>query len=131
MKGGCHCGAIRYEVLSNPFDADFCHCRDCQKSTGAPVGVWMDFKVEQIRWLSGEITEYASSDKIRRGFCANCGSTLSYRSTEYPGYFTLSVVSLDSPDDVVPSYHIYTESQVKWLTIDDSCKKYPQGRTDV
>ncbi|GGC65465.1 GFA family protein [Undibacterium terreum] len=128
MNGACHCGAIRYEITGAPFAADFCHCRDCQKTTGAPVGAWMDFKAEQVRWLQGNPTEYASSATIRRGFCPQCGSTLSYRSTAHPQYLTLSITSLDSPDAVRPTYHIYTDSQVKWLTIDDDCERYPKGK---
>jgi len=128
MKGGCHCGAVRYETLAAPFDADFCHCRDCQKTTGAPVAAWMDFKEEQVRWTAKEPTEYESSEYIRRGFCPECGSAVSYRSTRYPDYFSLSIMSLDEPDLVRPNYHIYTRSQVSWLTIDDECKRYPGER---
>ncbi|HHQ4464733.1 hypothetical protein [Aeromonas veronii] len=43
----------------------------------------MDFHAEQVQWLCGKPTEYASSDFIRRGFCAECGSTLTYRCTQY------------------------------------------------
>jgi len=128
MNGGCHCGAVRYEVSAAPFAADFCHCRDCQKTTGAPVGAWMDFKAEQVRWVKGKPAEYASSSTIRRGFCAGCGSTLSYRSTAHPEYLTLSITSLDDPDAVRPTYHIFTDSQVKWLSIQDDCERHPKGR---
>ena len=130
MKGGCHCGSIRYEISGEPFDADFCHCRDCQRTTGAPVSAWMDFKREQVRWISGSPAEYASSEYIRRGFCPACGSSLSYRSTQYPDYLTLSITSLDDPNAFRPNYHIHTGSQVSWLRIDDACKRYPRGRGD-
>lgn len=128
MKGGCHCGAIRYEVLGEPFDADFCHCRDCQKTTGAPVAAWMDFKKEQVRWTAKKPVEYQSSEYIRRGFCPECGSSLSYRSTQYPDYLTLCIASLDEPGRVRPNYHIHTGSQLSWLIIEDDCKRYSGGR---
>ena len=128
MKGGCHCGAIRYEVSAAPFDADYCHCRDCQKITGAPVGAWMDFQKEQVLWLDTEPAEYKSSEHIRRGFCPQCGSTLSYRSARYPDYFTLSIASLDEPDRVKPNYHIHTDSQLNWLSIVDDCARYRKER---
>ncbi len=130
MQGGCHCGAVRYEVSGAPFDADFCHCRDCQRTTGAPVAAWMDFKKEQVRWRAGEPSEYASSEHIRRGFCPSCGSSLSYRSTQCPDYLTLSIASLDDPDLCRPNYHIHTDSQLSWLCIDDDCKRYKRGRGD-
>jgi hypothetical protein len=128
MEGGCHCGHVRYALSAKPFAADFCHCRDCQQTTGSPVGAWMDFRVEQVRWVSGAPTEYASSTRIRRGFCSICGSTLSYRSIEHPEYLTLSITSLDNPDSVRPTYHIYTERQLVWLPIDDECPRYPEGK---
>ena len=128
MKGGCHCGAIRYELSAQPFDADYCHCRDCQRTTGAPVAAWIDFTKEQIHWLHNEPYEYKSSEYIRRGFCPVCGSTMSYRSTRYPDYFTLSITSLDEPDSVRPNYHIHTASQVSWLSIEDDCERYREGR---
>jgi len=128
LEGGCHCGAVRYKVLAAPFAADFCHCRDCQRTTGAPVGAWMDFRVEQVQWLCGILTEYASSEAIRRGFCAKCGSTLSYRSTQYPEYLTLAIASLDDPESIAPTYHIYTCSQMPWLPIQDEHPRYPKGK---
>jgi len=73
LTGGCLCGEIRYQCSEMPFDADFCHCRMCQKVTGAAVGSWMDFKAPQVTVTQGKVTEFASSNSIRRGFCHNCG----------------------------------------------------------
>ncbi|MEH8116543.1 GFA family protein [Aeromonas allosaccharophila] len=119
---------VHDKVLAVPFAADFCHCRDCQRTTGAPVGAWMDFRVAQVRWLCGKPTEYASSETIRRGFCAKCGSTLSYCSTQYPEYLTLAITSLDNPEAITPTYHIYTCSQMPWLPIQDDYPRYPKGK---
>lgn len=90
----------------------------------------MDYKADQVRWLQGAPTEYASSASIRRGFCAHCGSSLTYRSTAHPDYLTLAIASLDDPDAAAPNYHIHTASQVSWLAINDSLPKYPGGRTE-
>jgi len=128
MEGGCLCGALRYEVTAKPFDADHCHCRMCQKSTGAVMGSWMDFLVEQVIWLSGKPAEYASSDTTRRGFCSTCGSSISFRDTGYPQYYSLSIASLDDPNLVPVKYHIHTSSQLKWLHIEDNVPKYPNSR---
>jgi hypothetical protein len=107
-----------------------CHCRQCQRSSGAVVMSWMDFKVNKVTWLIGTVTEFASSEKIKRGFCQQCGCSLSYRHQDYAEYITLSIASLDNPNLVSPNYHIYTDSQVKWLKIDDNCKRYPQARNE-
>ena len=44
--GGCLCRKIRYQIEGDSFDSDYCHCRICQRQTGAPVSAWMDFKKE-------------------------------------------------------------------------------------
>lgn len=130
LDGGCVCGAIRYTVTAKPFAADYCHCRTCQRHTGAPVSAWMDFLTEQIEWHNkDELREYASTQDIRRGFCACCGSTLTFRSISHPRYLTLAITSLDDPAQFQPTYHIYTESQVPWLTIDDNCQRYSGSQT--
>lgn len=129
LQGGCLCGAIRYQINAKPFDADYCHCKQCQLSSGAVVMSWMDFKVGQVEWLKGQIKEFASSEKVRRGFCQDCGCSLSYRHTDYADYMTLSIASLDEPNQVSPNYHIYTDNQVSWLKIDDNCKRYKLARS--
>lgn len=128
MEGGCLCGSIRYRISENPFASEYCHCRICQKSSGSPAVPWMDFKVEQITWLKTKPNEYSSSENVRRGFCSECGSTISFRDIRYPQYLTLTVVSLDNPNMVKPTYHIYTESQLEWFNTDDNHKKFLRGQ---
>jgi hypothetical protein len=128
LQGGCLCGNIRYEIDGSEFDSDYCHCSQCRLSVGSVVVCWMDFKYEQIKWLANKTKEYASSEKIMRGFCAQCGCSISYRNIDYPDYYSLTNASLDEPDRVAARYHIYTEDQVKWLQIDDTCKRYAKGR---
>ncbi|RCU50091.1 GFA family protein [Corallincola holothuriorum] len=130
LQGGCLCGAIRYQTSAMPFAADHCHCRQCQKHTGAVVASWMDFKTEQVSWTKGTVNEYPSSEYVRRGFCPDCGSTLTYRDTRHPDYTTMTIATLDKPSQVQPTYHIHTDSQVSWLVIDDDCKRFPQGCTE-
>ncbi|MGI2257992.1 GFA family protein [Shewanella sp. GXUN23E] len=130
LTGGCLCGAIRYELHGQPFDADFCHCRQCQRQTGAPVAAWMDFKSGQVSWLKGQLKEFASSDTVRRGFCPECGSTLSFRDTEYPEYLTLAICSLDEPNRISPNYHIHTGSGVSWLKMTDDSPRHAKGRSE-
>ena len=127
LEGGCLCGAIRYRATATPFAADYCHCSICRKSTGSPFGVWMDFKAGQVEWSNARPHEYASSEHIRRGFCRDCGTSLTYRHQGHPEYLTISIASLDDPDAVKPTYHIHTNSQIGWLKIDDDLQRYPEG----
>lgn len=127
LAGGCLCGEIRYRLTAMPFAAEYCHCTMCQKVAGSAAATWMDFKAEQFTLEKGKIAEYQSSTHVFRGFCAHCGSTISFRDNRYPEYFTVSITSLDHPEKVAPSYHIYTESQLAWFDTTDSCKRHPQG----
>lgn len=124
LLGGCLCGALRYRIQGKPFAADYCHCVHCQKIAGAPVMAWMDFEVSQFAWLCGQLKEYASSPEVRRGFCGHCGATLSFRHLQHPSYLTLAITSLDTPDLVVPTYHIYTSQQRTWCTIQDDLPRF-------
>jgi len=127
MEGGCLCGAVRYCVSSSPFAAEYCHCSICQKNSGAPVVSWMDFHTNELTWTKGKPTKYKSSEYVTRGFCKECGSSFSFYDTRHPEYITLTIASLDNPNLVKPIYHIYTDSQLKWLTIDDDLKRFPKG----
>lgn len=130
LEGGCLCGALRYVSSVMPMDADYCHCRLCQRHTGAPVSAWMDFMAEQVRWHDARtLTEYASSEHVRRGFCGTCGATMSYRDTRHPTYLSLAIASLDNPDTIHPVYHIHTSSQVSWCVINDELTRYTNSRT--
>lgn len=126
-QGGCLCGAIRYQLDGDPFAADYCHCGQCRRVSGAPVTAWMDFNAEQVHWLSGTVTEYASSEKIRRGFCSRCGSCLTYRHLDYPQYTTLAITSLDDADDIAPNYHIYMDDALPWFEVKDDHLRHPTG----
>ncbi len=131
LTGGCLCGDIRYTTIAMPFAADYCHCKMCQRSTGSIAGIWMDFLAEQVVWQSRQqLQEFASSEFARRGFCSRCGSTLSYRDERHSNYLSLAVASLDDADKVQPTYHIFTDSQLAWLRIDDDCRRHPQTQKE-
>ena len=127
LTGGCLCGAVRYQLSELPFAAEYCHCRMCQIVAGSPVATWMDVKAEQFTLLGEDISEYKSSEFVYRGFCPQCGSTLSFRDSRHPDYFTLSITSLDHPNQVAPTYHIFTESKLDWFDTQDSCKRFNLG----
>lgn len=124
-RGGCLCGQVRYEIQGKPFAADYCHCVSCQKISGGPVMAWADFASEQLLWTGPfEPKTYASSERIRRGFCGECGSTISFQHLDYPEYITLAIGSLDLPDQIAPTYHIYVSNQRKWLELRDALPRF-------
>ena len=53
LEGGCLCGAVRYRISAEPIDAGYCHCRMCQRSTGAPVVSWLTMSERGLRLDQG------------------------------------------------------------------------------
>ena len=77
--GGCLCGAVRYAARGEPVDTGYCHCRICQRSSGAPVLAWATFSNDAFAYTSGSPTTYRSSPKAGREFCAACGTQIAFR----------------------------------------------------
>ncbi len=128
LTGSCHCGKVQYTITGQPFAGDYCHCRDCQKITGSPISAWMDFKTTHVTWTKGKPKIYHSSEFIRRGFCDNCGSTLTYNHINHPEFTTIAITSLDNPNLAQPTYHIYTSSKVAWFNVDDQLPRFPKAK---
>jgi hypothetical protein len=96
FTGGCQCGAVRFraEGLGR---ASVCHCRMCQKAFGAFYGPLVA-GVGVIR-TRGEPKRFASSNLVRRGFCGDCGTPLTY---EYDGGLELAIGAFDDPTAAAP-----------------------------
>lgn len=119
--GGCLCGNVRYEIDQPSIGTGLCHCRLCQKSIGAPVNAWVAFPASAVRFAPEQPRIYASSPVAERGFCPNCGTSLSYRllKPDDCGYLAMPIATLDHPELFSPSWHGGIESQMSWLDIKD------------
>lgn len=124
FRGGCLCGALRYEVRGQPLRAVYCHCQMCRKSGGAPVSAWVGVPVDRLRWVRGQPVAYASSASATRGFCGACGSPLTWRHDAQPDTVFLTVGSLDHPHAVRPQHHLFTADSIPWLDIHDDLPRY-------
>jgi len=118
-EGGCLCGALRYRIAGPLEPSIHCHCRLCQRSTGAPVVTWVSFPAARFAMTRGTPAEYASSSHGRRLFCATCGTQIAFRSRLRPDDIDVTVASLDHPEQHPPGSHIWTESRLPWLRLDE------------
>lgn len=115
-QGGCHCGAVRYEVNGEPQHVALCHCSDCRKSSGAPMVAWAAFTEDQFRLVEGEPVTFNSSGTAMRSFCAQCGTGLYYRNAEIlPGIVDIQSATLDEPDALPPAAHIQVAERIGWM----------------
>lgn len=115
MQGGCHCGAIRYEVSGTPVYHALCHCTDCRKSSGAPAVAWALFPAGAIS-VTGTPKVHASSEHARRHFCPDCGSGLFYTNeVVFPGMMDIQSAALDDPDTIPLGIHVQTAERIGWM----------------
>jgi hypothetical protein len=113
-EGGCLCGAVRYRATGAPHATTLCHCRSCRLSTGAPSLAWVIFREEDVAIIAGELAVHNSSPGVERGFCARCGTSLTYRRANRPGLFDVTTASLDEPDAFPPDKEIWLSERLAW-----------------
>ena len=125
FEGGCLCGTVRWQATGQPLHAGHCHCRQCQRQSGAAFITGVTFPAEAVAWTSTEPDFYQSSENSKRGFCSRCGSWLSWHWLDEK--VMLTVGSFDHPEEAIePTSHEFTETQLPWLKLDDGLPRYPR-----
>jgi hypothetical protein len=114
LAGGCQCGAVRYRLIAEPTGVNICHCRMCQKASGGPFMAFGGVRLAEFVVTSGVIATFSSSDIAERGFCAQCGTPLTYRGLA-GNRVSVTLGSLDDPGAVEPGTQLGVESRVGWL----------------
>jgi hypothetical protein len=116
ITGGCHCGAIRYQVDGDLIVHALCHCTDCRRHSGAPMVGWTMYPADAVKVTKGEPKVYASSEHGRRHFCANCGTGLFYvNDVNLPGIIDIQSGTYDDPGVVAPVAHIQIADRIGWM----------------
>jgi len=134
LSGGCLCGRIRYQASGPPDWVAHCHCRHCQRVSGAAFLTFVIFaNARRVVWSGLQRAVYHSSPEVERGFCPECGSTLSF---ERPALDEMSVLAgtLDEPNSVAPSMHVFTDHRCVWLQLADelpSHGRFPPDYTEL
>jgi hypothetical protein len=126
-SGGCLCGAVRYELSGAARNLCCCHCESCRRAAGAPAVAWGTFARERFRVTRGELAEYRSSPAVTRGFCAGCGSSLTYRHDARPAEIDVTLASLDDPSPFAPQMHVWVRDKLPWESIDDALPQFTAG----
>jgi hypothetical protein len=121
-KGGCLCGAVRYEVVWPPKSLVVCHCTDCQKQAGTAFSVVGVAAREDIA-VEGELATFShkgtSGQTVNRRFCSQCGSPV-LTDTEMArkdGIIFFKAGTLDETADLAPTVHFWTRSAQHWFTL--------------
>jgi len=125
-RGSCLCGAIRFAVTLPSKWCAHCHCSMCRKYHGAGYVTWVGFEDSHFELEQGEdqLRWYTSSTEAERGFCGNCGSSMLFRSQRWPGEIHVALGCLDDPIDRQPQAHVFHDTHVNWMPIDEALQIY-------
>lgn len=131
IKGGCLCGAMRYEIDGPLTDVGNCHCSMCRRFHGAAFATYAKISAENFRWLSGQelLTVYETSPGKGWAFCRVCGSSLGVPT--HGKLSDLALGLLDTDPGVRPTEHMFVGSKAAWHEITDSLPQYetwPPGK---
>jgi hypothetical protein len=116
--GSCLCGRVSFTVLGELRGADACHCVQCRKqsghffaSTNVPRTRLRIEADESLAW-------YPSSDKVRRGFCSTCGSSL-FWDPPARDWVAVAMGAFDTPTATRLERHIFVAEKGDYYEIAD------------
>ena len=125
-KGSCLCGAVRFDVASALSPPDACHCRQCRKwsghffaSTDVPRSALTIHSADELAW-------FRSSEKVRRGFCAKCGSSLFWDPIA-KDRIGIAMGAFDGPTQARLGIHIYVADKGDYYDITDGLPQRAHG----
>lgn len=125
IRGGCLCGAIRYEARGEPLASTLCHCQSCRRASGAPSLAWLVFKQADFAFALGEPVRYESTPGVIRTFCGACGTSLTYQRESKGGSIDVTTATLDHPDDFAPSKEIWVSEKLAWESLNGDAAVFP------
>jgi hypothetical protein len=131
LDGGCDCRAVRYRMLTPPLFVQCCHCRWCQRESGASFALNAMIESDRVEVLAGAPdlvdtpSESGLGQKIAR--CPRCRVALwSHYAGGGPLVRFVKVGTLDEPDHLPPDIHIFTASKQPWVVLPASVPAVPE-----
>ena len=122
-KGACLCGAVSFEVAGDLPGPDACHCTQCRRhsghyfaSTDVPRASLTILGEDNVAW-------YRSSEKVRRGFCRICGSSLFWDPLERD-WTAIAMGAFESPTGTRLDKHIFVADKGDYYDIDDGLPQH-------
>lgn len=126
LTGGCACGTVRYSVDAVPYDTGWCHCRICQQVSGSGGMVFTTVALTHFTITQGleKLGRFASTPFGERRYCRECGSPIAMHVQHQASEIDIAAASLDDPDIVAPTFHIYAASAPAWALAIDGLPRY-------
>lgn len=133
IRGACLCGAVAFEVRSEPSAIELCQCRKCRRAYGTAFAATLYARLGGFRWTRGEDrirTWDAPLERkpppYRHVFCRDCGSPLPIVQ-EALDLVEIPAGALEGDPGVAPEYRMFASQQLPWLEWPDDLPSYPEG----
>jgi hypothetical protein len=134
LTGSCLCGAIRYSIEAPVKELRACHCRNCQKASGAQGTVNAVLKSADFEITKGAPKRYTavadSGRTLHRYFCGDCGSALYSQRDSTPEMVVVRAGTIDNAPEMRITANIWTRSARPWAYIDPESLQHP-GQPDA
>ena len=130
MEGGCRCGRVRYRLGEPPFDPGWCHCRICQKTSGAPAMAFATVRRRDWQVTAGldHLAERRTSAFGTRSHCQACGTPLTLAVDFQPDTLDVALATLDRPELVTPAFRIFWRERIAWDRPGDDLPRFDAFR---
>lgn len=122
--GRCLCGNLQFELRGRRLWVAHCHCQSCRRNTGSAVATFVGYNKDQLTYTRGERKFYQSSPGVQRGFCADCGTPMTYEADRCPDEVHLYVSTIDNPGAFQPQVHVFLGERIPWLELEDDLPRY-------
>ena len=125
--GRCLCGAVSFTANLPSRWVAHCHCTRCQRAHGAAFVTWAGFDSAAVR-VDGPTAShrwFETPGGGDRAFCSVCGSSLFFRSDQWPGEFHIARALFTEPIDRAPEMHGYFDTHVEWVCLGDELPRKP------
>ncbi len=106
-RGGCACGAVRFELRGAPVKVGVCHCTKCRKATGSVFFPYADWTRDAFA-VTGDFQTWKG-----RSFCGTCGTRLFHLDDE--GVEVALGALDDAPGDLRPTREGWIVRREHWL----------------
>jgi len=128
LEGGCFCGAVRYRASAAPLGSMICDCQSCRRIAAAPSVPWLTFEIGAFSFTRGEPVTFPSSAGVRRTFCRDCGTPLTYHGDKTPAEIDVTTCSLDEPERFPPTHRSWVSHALSWWSSNRALPAYAQSK---
>lgn len=133
-RGGCQCGAVRYQISEEPLALYVCHCTNCQHQSASAFGMSLKVKSTSARFTKGTLKTFqlaGDSGQPKTGaFCPDCGTRLYHSAGPTAPSMTIKHGTLDDKYAFKPTAHIWMRSKQPWVSVPDGMPQFEKGPTD-